>query len=116
MAIKGAQVPLGATDTGARPGSFALGSAQSRAAARAILIAKLEGERDKPGVQFVCRADGSVAEIRGLAEAIRAARMNTQAGVLTTPHLAVDGCENSREGSWEKCLQERIQKARARVA
>jgi hypothetical protein len=37
----------------------------------------------EPGVQVACREDGSVAEIPGLAEAIRAGRMKNQARVLT---------------------------------
>ena len=37
MANKGAQPTLGATEKGSRPGEYALGSAQSRAAARAMI-------------------------------------------------------------------------------
>jgi hypothetical protein len=37
MATKGAQQPLGATDSGQRPGNYALGSIESRAAARAAV-------------------------------------------------------------------------------
>jgi hypothetical protein len=37
MASKGAQQPLGATDSGRRPGDYALGSVESRAAARAAV-------------------------------------------------------------------------------
>jgi hypothetical protein len=39
MAIKGAQGHQAATDSGIRPGCFLLGSPQSRAAARAMLVA-----------------------------------------------------------------------------
>ena len=38
MAIKGTQPPLGATDEGSRPADYALGSPQSRAAARAMIV------------------------------------------------------------------------------
>jgi hypothetical protein len=37
MASKGARQPLGATDSGQRPGDYALGSVESRAAARAAV-------------------------------------------------------------------------------
>jgi len=40
MANKGAQRRLGATDGGPKPGSYALGSVESRAAARAMLDAR----------------------------------------------------------------------------
>ncbi len=40
MANKGAQRRLGATDSGPKPGSYALGSVESRVAARAMLDAR----------------------------------------------------------------------------
>ena len=40
-----------------------------------MLVARKASEESESGVQVVYRADGSVAEIRGLAEAIRAARI-----------------------------------------
>lgn len=43
---------LGATDSGVRPGEYPLGSAQSRAAARALLASRLEG---RERVDFVVR-------------------------------------------------------------
>jgi hypothetical protein len=45
MANKRAERPLGATDSGVRPGDFPLGSAASRAAARATLEAKRAGRK-----------------------------------------------------------------------
>jgi hypothetical protein len=74
VANKGPHERLGATDSGARPGCFPLGSPQSRAAARSMLAARRASEQSKSGIQVVYRADGAVAEIRGLAETIRAAR------------------------------------------
>jgi len=44
MAIKDRRKTLGATDSGARPGRFPLGSAQSRAAARTLLDARRSEE------------------------------------------------------------------------
>jgi hypothetical protein len=46
MANKGTQRGLGATDSGLKPGRYALGSPQSRAAARAMLDAR-EAAREK---------------------------------------------------------------------
>ena len=45
MANKGTQLTLGATERGPRPGDYALGSTQSRAAARAM-IAEQISKRD----------------------------------------------------------------------
>jgi len=44
MTNKGPQGRLGATDSGPRPGSFPIGSAQSRAAARTLLEARKGAE------------------------------------------------------------------------
>ena len=43
MADKGAKRGLGATDVGLKPGDYALGSPQSRAAARALLVRRFAG-------------------------------------------------------------------------
>ena len=112
MANKGPLKHLGATDSAIRPGCFALGSAQSRAAARAMLVArKANGERES----VVYRADGSVAEIRGLAERIRAARMLDRAGEFPASLPAIEGGQDWSAGGRTDCLSERIRIARERV-
>jgi len=45
MANNGAEGQLGATDAGPKPGDYPLGSAQSRAAARAKLYKQLAGRK-----------------------------------------------------------------------
>ena len=71
MPSKGARKPLGATDSSPRPGCFPLVSAQSRAAARAMLEVRQESEG---GLRFqvVSVVDGKPVHLDGLAE--RAAR------------------------------------------
>ena len=114
MANKGAQRRQGATDSGIRPGCFALGSAQSRAAARALLVARNASDEGN-GVQVVYRADGAVAEIRGRAERIRAARMKNQDGKLPASLPAIESGQDWSEGGRTDCLSERVRKARERV-
>lgn len=80
MTYKGAQRRLDATESGPRPGRFPLGSALSRATARALLAARNAKERGETGFKVVYRADGSVKEMRGLADALKAARMRHEAG------------------------------------
>jgi hypothetical protein len=65
MATKGPQQRLGATDTGARPGRFPLGSPQSRAAARALLLAREAGEEEFR-VECFSIVDGSRVNFDGL--------------------------------------------------
>ena len=66
MANKGPQGQLGATDSGPRPGRFPLGSAQSRAAARAMLVARKASEAEEEWDKEF--------DLTGLAERIAAAR------------------------------------------
>ena len=58
MANKGAQKPLGATEARLRPGEYPLGSAQSRAAARALLERRFAGRRRIDVVSSVPRPGG----------------------------------------------------------
>jgi hypothetical protein len=62
-----------------RPGSFPLGSALSRAAARAVVDGRKTSDGQETRFQVVHRADGSVLEIRGLADKIAAVRRRTSA-------------------------------------
>jgi hypothetical protein len=64
-----------------RPGDYALGSPQSRAAARALLVARKASEEDELYFEAVSILDGSRL-IDGSAETIREARMKNRAGVL----------------------------------
>jgi hypothetical protein len=64
MANKGPQERLGATASTPRPGCFPLGSAQSRAAARAMLAARKESE---DGLCFVAFNRGKRVNLDGLA-------------------------------------------------
>ena len=115
MTSKGAQGQLGATESGPRPGRFPLGSAQSRAAARALLVARKADEAEQ-GFQVVYRSDGSVSEIRGLAEVVRASRMKGQAGEFPVSLPVIEGGKDYRGGGQSNCLRERIKMARERVA
>jgi hypothetical protein len=113
MVNKGTQGRLGATDSGIRPGCFPLGSAQSRAAARAMLEARKANE----GLSFrvVSIVDGKPVNFDGLADAIRAARMNTQAGESPASLPAIEGGQDGSGGRRTDCLSERVRKARERV-
>jgi hypothetical protein len=51
---EGPQKRLGATDSGLRPGRYARGSAQSRAAAKAMVVARKASEEEQ-GFQVVTR-------------------------------------------------------------
>jgi hypothetical protein len=113
MANKGPQRPLGATDSAMRPGPFTLGSALSRAAARAMLAARMSSEDNEQGVEVVRGAKGSVVEIRGLGEAIRAARDRAE-GKLAAART-IEGSQDYSRGGQADCLAERIRRARERV-
>ena len=63
-----------------KPGNYALGSPQSRAAARSLLEARKASKEDELHFQVVSIVDGSPVNFDGLAEAIRAGRMKNQAG------------------------------------
>ena len=58
MANNGAQDPLSATGAGLKPGEYPLGSAQSRAAARALLERRFAGLRRIDVVSSVPRPGG----------------------------------------------------------
>jgi hypothetical protein len=115
MANKGTQGQLGATDSSPRPGCFPVGSAQSRAAARAMLVARREAE--KGGIRFVVRSivDGSPVNLDGLADRLRAARLRLDIEEGTASIQANESGQERSGGSWEECLAERIRKARERV-
>jgi hypothetical protein len=60
MANKGAQKPLGATDSGLRLSHYPVGSAQSRAAARALLDKRREAEGE--GIRFTITLVGRTVD------------------------------------------------------
>src|SRR5271155_2447677 len=76
LASERPQGPLPATDSGVRPGAFPLGSAQSRAAARSLVAARKASEENELRFQVVSVVDGARVNLDGLAEKLRAARMN----------------------------------------
>ncbi len=113
MVNRGPQQRPAATDLGPRPRCFPLGSAQSRAAARALLVAR---EREEVRYQVVSILDGKPANLDGLAELIRAARMKHETGESTD---SLPGSERGRErgrGGATDCLAERLRRAEERVA
>jgi hypothetical protein len=78
MANKGCQGFLSATNTRPRPGRFPLLCAV-QSGGRAMPVARGQ-RRKRVWGQVVYRADGSVAEARGLAVAIRVARLRVLGG------------------------------------
>jgi hypothetical protein len=116
MTNKGAQGFLHATDSDPRPGCLPLGSAQSRAAARALLTARKASEEDEICLQTGSILDGKPVNFNGLAETIRAARRREQDAELPASDAGEDSGENHSEVTWEERLAERIRKARERVA
>lgn len=108
MANKAFQQGLGATDGMPRAGNFKLGSAQSRAAARAMLEARNAGELR---FQVVSVVDGSRVNLGGLAEVIHAGRMRAGAGVS-----GVDVAREDKRVRRPDCLADRIRQARERVS
>ena len=98
MANKGSQGPQGATDSMARLGCYPLGSTLSRAAARALLETR-KTSSEEFRVQCYSVLDGKPVGLDGLAERIRAARMEDQAGGWPVlPPTGEDDHDASREG------------------
>ena len=97
-----------------RAGRFPLGSAQSRAAARAMLEARQESEE---GFRVQCYSivDGKPVNLDGLADSIRAARMKDQTGILPLSLPASEDGQDSSGGRRANCLTERIRMARERA-
>lgn len=81
-----------------KPGNYGLGSAQSRAAARAMLVAREMSARS------------SADSTKGLAEVIHAARMRARGEVAGVQVTRVDTRVRRPD-----CLAERIRQARERV-
>jgi hypothetical protein len=109
MANRGSRKVLGATDSGLKPSAYPLGSWQSRAAARAMLVAR---KADELRFEAVSILDGSRLNLDGLAEALRAARMRNRAGELPAALPATGGSDGRRRAD---CLSERIARARERA-
>ena len=77
-----------------------------------MLVERKANEESESEVKVVYRADGSVAEIRGLAEAIRAAWMKDQAGEFPASLPAIEGGQDYSRGGQADCLAERIRRAK----
>jgi hypothetical protein len=110
MTNKGARQPLGATGAGLRLGDYALGSPLSKAAARALAVARQESEVDDDWDKPL--------DCTGLAERMAAARERSrqreergEALERWTPIYIPPGKENTVRGR----LAARINAARARV-
>lgn len=113
MVNKGTRARLGATDSGARPGRFPLGSALSRAAARSLLVSR---ESEEVRYQAVSILDGKPVNLSGLADVIRAGRMKCRDGESPDMLPAIEGGQYRGEERRPDCLAERIRLARERVA
>lgn len=116
MTNNGSQRQQGATESGPRLGRFPIGSAQSRAAARALLVARYAKDREEAGLKVIYQEGGSVREIRGLADALNAARMAHETGESSEFLSQSEPSQNYIRGGHEECLAERIRRARERVA
>jgi hypothetical protein len=81
-----------------------------------MLTARKASEEEQ-GFRVVTRSivDGSLVNLDGLAERLRAARKRHEAGELTDAPPAIAGRRES-EGTWEERLRERMRKASERVA
>lgn len=81
-----------------------------------MLAARNAKDRDEAGLKVIYRADGSVGEIRGLAEALSAARMRHEAGESSEWFPHSNPSQGYIRGGHEECLAERIRRARERMA
>ena len=114
MTFRRPQARLGATLSGPRPGCFPLGSAQSKAAARALLVARKASEEELR-FKVVSIVNGSRVNLDGLADRIKSAFKN-QGGELPDSLPAREDERESNEGAWGECLSERIKAGRERIA
>jgi hypothetical protein len=80
------------------------------------MLAARKASEDGQRFRVVYREDGSVVEIRGLAEQLKAARMRNEAGEISAPPPVIMGGQNRSGGRWEECLEERMRRGRERVA
>lgn|SRR6185312_12478098 len=87
-----------------RPGNYALGSPQSRAAARSVLSERKTSKTDDPPWN-----------LDGLADIIHAARMRLRAGELPPSLPGTESRQQSNGGERLDCLSERMRMARERV-
>jgi hypothetical protein len=94
-----------------RPGNYALGSAQSRAAARSLLAARKTSEGDELRFEVRSIVDGARINFDGLAEAIRTARTRSDAEESSS---VLPACEGNEERLTDS-LSEIIRKARERA-
>jgi hypothetical protein len=98
-----------------KPGNYALGSPQSRAAARSLLVDRKASEEDQLRFQVVSMVDGSRVNFDGLAETIRAGRMRARGEESPAQFLASERGLDGHGEMGTDCLSERIRRARERV-
>ena len=108
MANKGSTEPLGATDTGLRPGAFPLGSALSRAAARSVLAARKNRETEEEWDKDF--------DLTGLAEHLAAARERNEDSVAHSVDWSPIHIPPGKEGTVRRRLAARINAADVRLA
>ena len=107
MTSKGTRGRLGATDSGPRLGGFPLGSAQSRAAARAILNARVEREAEEDW--------DKEPDLTGLAESLEAVRQRRDRGETFTPNRSPIYIPPGKENTTRGRIAVRITEAHART-
>lgn len=109
MASKGPQRQPGATDTGPRPGRFPLGSAKSRAAARAMLVAQKASEAEEDW-------DKEEFDTIGVAEILTAVQQRMERGEEPKPDWSPLPIPPGKEDTVRGRLRARINDAHARMA
>ena len=108
MISKGPQGWLGATDSSIRPGSFPIGSPQSRAAARSLVSARKESEAEE---EWDKEFDPT-----GLAECLAAARQHREHEAAPRTDWSPIHIPPGKEDTVRGRLAARINEARARMA
>jgi hypothetical protein len=108
MANRDDQARLGATDSGPRPGRFPLGSAQSRAAARAILGARKASEAEEEWDKEF--------DLTGLAERLAAARQCNEHRAVPWADMPPIHIPPGKENTLRGRLAARLNAANARMA
>jgi hypothetical protein len=80
------------------------------------MAARRANEEDKLRFQVVSIVDGLTVNLDGLAEKLRAARMNAHGEESPVSVLPVEGAQASNGERGTNCLTERIRRARERVS
>jgi hypothetical protein len=100
---------------GSKARMLPVGSAQSRAAARAMLMAR-DANKEEFSIQSYSVVDGKPVNLDGLAETIRAARMRIDVGGEQSTLPANESSQDFSTGRQADCLSERMRRAEERLA